>query len=152
MRTYLVVVDDSDEARLAQRFAARRAQRTGGNVHLVAVTEPSQFVAWGGVQATIEEEARQKAEAVVMAAANALAEAYGITPRVSVRQGDAAALVRQIIAEDSEIAALVLGSAAAGAPGPLVAHFTGHDAGTLPVTVMLVPGSLSEEAVDRLSE
>lgn len=152
MRTYLVVVDDSDEARLAQRFAARRAQRTGGNVHLVAVTEPSAFVAWGGVQATIEEEARQKAEAVVTAAANALAEAHGIMPRVSVRQGDAASIVRAIIAEDSEIAALVLGAAASGAPGPLVSHFTGHDAGTLPVTVMLVPGSLSDEEVDRLSE
>ncbi len=99
MRTYLVVVDDSDEARLAQRFAARRAQRTGGNVHLIAVTEPSQFVAWGGVQATIEEEARQKAEAVVTAAASALAEAHGITPRVSVRQGDATSIVRDILAE-----------------------------------------------------
>lgn len=152
MRTYLVVVDDSDEARLAQRFAARRAQRTGGNVHLIAVTEPSQFVAWGGVQATIEEEARQKAEAVVTAAASALAEAHGITPRVSVRTGDVAAIVREIIAEDSEIAALVLAAAASGAPGPLVSHFAGHDAGTLPVTVMIVPGSLSEAEVDRLSE
>ncbi|QJQ33106.1 universal stress protein [Sphingomonas lacunae] len=152
MRTYLVVVDDSNEARLAQRFAARRAQRTGGNVHLVAVTEPSQFVAWGGVQATIEDEAREKAEAVVKAAANALASAHAIMPRVSVRQGDAASIVREIISEDSEIAALVLGAAASGPPGPLVAHFTGHDSGSLPVTVMIVPGSLSEAEVDRLSE
>ena len=152
MRTYLVVVDESDEARLAQRFAARRAQKTGGNVHLVTVTEPSAFVAWGGVQATIEEEVRQKAEAVASAAAGALSEAYGIMPRVSVRQGDAATIVREILQEDSEIAALVLGAAASGAPGPLVTHFAGYDAGTLPVTVMIVPGSLSEAEVDRLSE
>lgn len=152
MRTYLVVVDESDEARLAQRFAARRAQRTGGNVHLVSVTEPQQFVAWGGVQATIEEEVRQKAEGVVAAAAAALAQDYGITPRMSVRQGDVAAIVRAIIAEDAEIAALVLGAAASGPPGPLVSHFAGADAGTLPVTVMIVPGSLSDDEVDRLSE
>lgn len=30
MRTYLVVIDDSPEASLALRFAARRAARTGG--------------------------------------------------------------------------------------------------------------------------
>ena len=61
MRTYLVVVDDSPEAALALRFAGRRAAGTGGGVHLAAVIEPQDFVAWGGVQATIAEEARQKA-------------------------------------------------------------------------------------------
>jgi hypothetical protein len=69
-----------------------------------------------------------------------------------VRQGDATSIVRDILAEDNEIAALVLAAAASGAPGPLVSHFTGHDAGTLAVTVMIVPGSLSEDEVDRLSE
>ena len=49
------------------------------------------------------------------------------------------------------IAALVLGAAAGGAPGKLVAHFTGTDAGALPVPVMIIPGSLTREAIDRLS-
>jgi hypothetical protein len=31
-RTYLVVIDDSAEARVALRFAARRALKTGGSV------------------------------------------------------------------------------------------------------------------------
>ncbi len=60
-------------------------------------------------------------------------------------------MVKALIREDEEIAALVLGMAAYGAPGPLVAHFAGADAGTLPVPVMLVPGGLDEEALDRLS-
>jgi hypothetical protein len=33
----------------------------------------------------------------------------------------------------------------------LVAHFAGADAGGLPCPVMIVPGSLSREALDRLS-
>ena len=49
------------------------------------------------------------------------------------------------------VAALVLGAAAGGAPGMLVAHFTGTDAGALPVPVMIIPGSLTREAIDRLS-
>ncbi len=67
------------------------------------------------------------------------------------KQGDAADIVREILAEDREIAALVLGAAASGPPGPLVSHFTGDGAGSLPVPVMIVPGSLSEEELDRLS-
>jgi len=40
---------------------------------------------------------------------------------------------------------------ASGAPGPLVAHFAGTDAGALPIPLMIIPGSLSREAIDRLS-
>lgn len=151
MRTYLVVIDDSNEARLALRFAARRAARTGGNIHLIVAITPQPFVAWGGVQATIEEESRQNAEAIAQAAAHAVHSDYGLSPRTSVRQGEPADVVRAIIAEDYDAAALVLAMAAQGAPGPLVSHFTGNDAGTLAIPIMLVPGGLDDEAVDRLS-
>jgi hypothetical protein len=46
---------------------------------------------------------------------------------------------------------LVLGAAASGAPGPLVSHFAGADAGVLAIPLMIIPGSLSREAIDRLS-
>src|SRR3954453_2338152 len=39
-RTYLVVVDDSAEARVALRFAARRAARTDGKVEVLGIMEP----------------------------------------------------------------------------------------------------------------
>jgi hypothetical protein len=45
----------------------------------------------------------------------------------------------------------VLGAAPSGNPGPLVANFTGTDAGKLPCPVMLIPGSLSEERLEQLS-
>ena len=47
---------------VALRFAARRAVRTGGTLHLLALVPRQQFVAFGGIQATIEEEARLRAE------------------------------------------------------------------------------------------
>jgi hypothetical protein len=46
---------------------------------------------------------------------------------------------------------LVLGAAPQGAPGPLVAHFTGNNAGTMRCPVMVIPGSLDERAIDELS-
>jgi hypothetical protein len=151
MRTYLVVIDETDEARLALRFASRRAAKTSGALHILALVEQADFVAWGGVQATMEEEARVRAEELVTAAAGSIFEEMGMRPAITVKSGDAIEVVKAMLAEHPEIAALVLGSAAQGAPGPLIAHFTGINAGTLPCPVMVIPGSLSAESVDDLS-
>ena len=151
MRTYLVVIDETDEARLALRFASRRAAKTDGAVHILALVEQADFVAWGGVQATMEEEARVRAEELVTAAAGSIFEELGVRPAITVKSGEAIDVVRAMLAEHPEIAALVLGSAAQGAPGPLIAHFTGVNVGTLPCPVMVIPGSLSDAALDELS-
>jgi nucleotide-binding universal stress UspA family protein len=151
MRTYLVVIDDSPEAEIALRFAARRAVKTGGGVEILAMIPPAEFMAFGGVQATMEEETRRKAEGLVAGAAGTLVAESGLRPSITVREGDGPKVIREIIAADSTIAALVLGAAATGAPGKLVAHFAGTDAGALRVPVMIIPGSLDREAIDRLS-
>jgi nucleotide-binding universal stress UspA family protein len=151
VRTYLVVVDETPEAEIALRFAARRAIKTGGAVEILAIIPRQEFVAWGNVQATIENEAREQAEEVVRRALDMLGEEGDIAPGIDVRQGDAVAVIHEVLAANPEIGALVLGAAATGAPGPLVAHFAGADAGGLPCPVMIVPGSLSREALDRLS-
>lgn len=151
MRTYLVAIDDNDESRVALRFAARRAAKTGGAVEIVALIPPPEFVQWGGVQAAMEEEARLRAQALVAQVAGELIEETGLTPQITVRDGDPVAVVRAMLADRPDTAALVLGAAAQGAPGPLVTHFAGQDAGALPCPVMIIPGSLSDEALDRLS-
>lgn len=151
MRTYLVVVDETEESGVALRFAARRAAKTGGTVEILALVPPAEFVQWSGVQATIEEEARQRAEALVAGAAGTLVEEAGVRPTITVRRGEAVAVVREMLRDNPGIAALVLGAAPSGAPGPLVAHFAGADAGKLPCPVMIVPGSLDPETIDRLS-
>ncbi|MCX7677524.1 MAG: universal stress protein, partial [Alteraurantiacibacter sp.] len=37
MRVYLVIIDETEEAQVALRFAARRAAKTGGTVHLLSL-------------------------------------------------------------------------------------------------------------------
>ncbi|HTG38280.1 MULTISPECIES: universal stress protein [unclassified Sphingomonas] len=151
MRTYLVVIDESPEAEIAMRFAARRAVKTGGSIEILALVPSTEFVQWGGVMATMEEEARLRAEALVAGAAGTLLSESGIKPSITVHQGEGPKIVREMIAANPDIAALVLGAAASGPPGPLVSHFAGPDAGTLPVPVMIIPGSLDREGIDRLS-
>jgi nucleotide-binding universal stress UspA family protein len=150
-RTYLVVIDDSPEARQALRFAARRAAKTDGAIEVLAVTEPQEFVQWGGVQAAIEEEQRLRIEGSVSGAVGEIVSAAGITPRIVVREGDPVQIVRDLIGTREDIAALVLGAAPSGSPGAMVAAFTGADAGKLPCPVMIIPGGLSDERLEQLS-
>jgi len=151
MRTYLVVVDDTPEAAVALRFAARRAVKTGGGVTILAVLPPQEFNAFAGVQATMEAEARAHAEGLVAQAAGAILGESGIVPSILVREGDIPRAVSDAIAADPAVAALVLGAAASGSPGVLVSHFAGVDAGRLAVPVIIVPGALDAVGIDRLS-
>jgi nucleotide-binding universal stress UspA family protein len=150
-RTYLVVVDDSEEARVALRFAARRAAKTNGAVEVLGIVEPQDFVQFGGVQAAIEEEQRLRIEGVVSAAIGEILDESGVEASIIVQQGEPVKAVRDYIGEREEVAALVLGAAPSGSPGLLVANFTGHDAGKLPCPVMIIPGSLSDDRLEQLS-
>ena len=151
MRTYLVVIDETEEAETALRFAARRAAKTGGSVLALIIIPPDDFIAWGGVQAAIQEEALEHAEEVMARGLDMLGEELDAPPNVRVEKGAAVAVIRAVIADNPEIGALVLGAAKSGNPGPLVTQFTGADAGTLPCPIMIVPGGLSREALDKLS-
>lgn len=150
MRKYLAVIDETDEARVALRFAARRASKTGGTVEIIVLIPPPEFVQWGAVQAAMEEEARLRAEALIAQVAGELMEEMGLRPAIAVEQGEPVAVVRKALQERDDVAALVLGAAASGAPGPIIAYVSA-EAGSLPCPVMIVPGSLTDEALDRLS-
>src|SRR6478672_8928844 len=119
-RTYLVVIDDSAEARVALRFAARRAAKTQGRIEVLGIVEPQDFVQFGGVQAAIEEEQKLRIEGVVSAAIGELLDESGVEANIILRSGEAVKAVREYVAGRDEIAALVLGAAPSGSPGPLV--------------------------------
>ena len=150
MRVYLVIIDETEEAHAALRFAARRAAKTGGAVHLLALVPRQAFNAFGGVQATIEEEARDRAEVLANSAAGELMSEGAQEPQIAVRVGDGKTVIKEYLEEHPEVAALVLAAAAEGVPGPLITHFA-NAAGALPCPLFIVPGRLDDEAIDRLS-
>lgn len=138
MRTFLVISDETDEASAALRFAAGQAAGCGGGVHLLALVAQQSFSAFGGVQATIEAEARDRAEMLAHAVAGNLLAESGIMPTISVMVGSSQKIVSDYLAKHPDTAALVLGAAKGGNPGPLVSHFASV-AGTLPCPLFIIP-------------
>ena len=150
MRIYLVVMDETEEAKTALRFASVRARETGGSVHILALVPRQTFQAFGGVQATIENESRERAEVMANAAAGNIFADSGKMPVIAVRTGNANEVINKYLEEHGDIAALVLGAAPHGGPGPLVAHFAAH-AGALPCPLYLIPGGLDNVQIDALA-
>lgn len=149
MRVYLVIMDETEEARKALRFASRRAAASGGKVHILALVQPQNFNAFGGVQATIEQEARDRAEAVASGAAGNLFTESGQMPTIAVRVGEGQAVIKDYLSDHEEVAALVL-AAGESSPGPLVSHFSAN-AGKLPCPLYIIPGVFTMDDIDRLS-
>lgn len=149
--TYLVVVDATPESALAMRFAALRARRVGAGVKLLHVIRPSEFVQWGGVQAAIEAEEADEAANLLETVADEVERLAGERPATLVARGETTAEVLGAVSADQSVRALVLAAAARGAPGPLVEFFSGERAGQLPCLVMIVPGGLDEEGIERLT-
>lgn len=147
-RVFLVVVDQSEELRVALHFAARRAMRTGGRVALLYVQEPAEFQHWMAVGDLMREEAREEAEGLMQRISAEVKEWCGTFPVVHMREGDLREELEKLLDEEPSISILVLAaSTESGAPGPLISHIVGKGSGTLRVPVTIVPGSLTDEEI-----
>ena len=151
-RKFLVIVDQTPECRVAQRYAARRAQHTGGTVTLLCVVGHADIQQWAGVERVMREEAYAEAQRLLQEAAQYVREIAGGEPELIVREGRAADEIRALLKEDGAISILVLaaGTSSEG-PGPLVSEVARPGAGAYPIPVTVVPGSLSDEAIDALA-
>ena len=148
-RKFLVVVDKTPECKVALRFAARRALHTGGRVSLLCVAQLADFQQWKGVEEIMQDEAHQDAENLVYDAAKTVYELVGIIPEILLEHGEPSECLLDLVRRDTDISILVLASGTAKeGPGPLVSLFA-STVQAIPVTI--VPGNLTDEAVDALA-
>ncbi|MGE4217981.1 MAG: universal stress protein [Alphaproteobacteria bacterium] len=151
-RVFLVVVDDSDEMRLALRFAALSAKRAGGRVALMFVQDSVDFQHWLGVEAIMREEAREKAEEILQKLSADVFQWSGSYPVLYIREGDRRDELLALLNEEPSIKIVVLAaSTGSGGPGPIISYLVGKGVSQLHVPVMIVPGSLTEEEVVALT-
>jgi hypothetical protein len=151
-RKFLVVVDKTPECRIAIRFATRRAQHTKGRVTLLCVAKLADFQQWKGVEEIMRDEAHAEAESLIFTAAKDVNELSGIVPELVISHGRTSDCLADLVKNDRDISILVLAAATSKeGPGPLVSAFAGQAAGTNPIPVTIVPGGLSDEAIDLLA-
>ena len=151
-RTFLCVVDETEELSQALRFACRRAVRTGGRVALLYVIQPAEFQHWTSVGDLMREERRAEAERVLQGLAAEVNELTGTRPVLYVREGTPDEEITALIDEEPGIAVLVLGAGTdKKGPGPLVTSIAGKLSGKFPIPITVVPGNLTEEQIDALS-
>lgn len=151
-RIFLVVVDDSEEMRVALRFACRRARHTDGRVALLYVIEPTEFQHFMGVGDLLREESRKRAEQYMQSIAGEVKEISGRLPVVYLREGERRDELLKLIQEEPSISILVLGANPQGSsPGPLISALTGKLVSRLRIPITVVPGSLDEAAIDAIS-
>lgn len=151
-RKFLVIVDGTQESDRAIYYAARRAQSTGGQVVMLAVSELPDRQSWVGVEALMREEAQQAAEEALNQAAVRVRAISGLEPERHAWEGDKPAAILRLIHQDEDIAILVL---AAGVtregPGPLISALAHGAVATFPIPITIVPGHLSDSEIDALA-
>ncbi len=151
-RVFLVVVDDSQERRVALRYACLRARKSGGRVALLRVIEPAGQVEWAGVGAMLAEERRQEAEKLLSALAAEVNELTGGLPILLIREGDPRDELLALLAEEKRISILVLAAAVGGSgPGPLISALAGRYASKMAVPMTIVPGGMGDAELDRVT-
>lgn len=151
-RVFLVVVDETEEMKVALRYACKRARNSGGRVALLYVVEPADFQHWAAVGDLMREEARSEGEQVLQKLAAQVNELVGSIPVLYVREGKVRDELLKLLDEEPSISILVLGAnTGARGPGPLVSALTGKLIGKLRVPVTIVPGNLSDEAIDNIA-
>ncbi|WP_299650439.1 universal stress protein [uncultured Jannaschia sp.] len=151
MRKFLVVLDDTRECLNAMRFAALRAEHTGGGIEVLAVIPPEDFNHWIGVGDIMREESRERIVAHFEVFAKWMRDRHGLEPHLVIREGEPVTEILAQVTEDTEIGVLVLGASAEGKdPGPLVTQLT-RSAGDLPVPVTIVPGNLTREQLEGIA-
>ena len=151
-RVFLVVVDNSEEMRVALRYACLRAKNTGGRVALFRDIEPAGFHHWAGVGELMEDEARVAAEQRLNELAQEVVDISGQIPALYVRVGPIVRELTALIDEEPMISILVLAASTnKEGPGPLVSYLAGKNANSVRIPFTVVPGSLSMEQIDALA-
>src|ERR1700743_3080924 len=149
----LVIVDDTAEWDRAVYYASRWAIRVGGGVgmvRIIGIADPNQQ--WLGVADIMRAEAHEDANAALDRASGRANGIAAITPERVIREGDPTEQVIDVIEKDVDIAILVLAAnPGPEGPGPLISAMA-NAVGTFPIPIVIVPGDLSDEDIERLSE
>ncbi len=151
-RTFLCVVDESDEFPTTLRYACARAKSTDGRIALLYIVQPAEFQHWLGVGDLMKQENREEAEEMCHVLADVVQRRIGKIPVIYIREGKPHEVLLELIREEHDLSVLVLGASSTGdGPGPIIQHVVNNMAGAFSLPITIVPGGLSNEEIDAIT-
>ncbi len=150
-RTFLCVVDETEELHQALRYACRRAKSTSGRVALLYVIEPIEYQHWMAVGHLMAEERREQAEEMLQVVSSVVQKLSGTTPVIFIREGELTEQLMHLIETESDLSILVLGAASGSEQAGSVISYVLKRVGRLSIPVTIVPGGLTDEQIDAIS-
>jgi hypothetical protein len=149
---FLVVLDDSQEMFRALRYAARRSSRNNGRVALLYTFDTLEFSHWKAVEDIAEVESREKAEEKIAEYENFVMSFTEKKPKKFIMKGDRVECIIKFLEANNFISNFVLAASEKSSPSDsLISSFTGKNRSKIKVPLTILPSSLSEEEIDKLS-
>lgn len=147
----LVCVAGNESSPMAVRLACKKAGKHGMGVDILTVIEPMEFQPLFGRSDNFTDERRGNAEDLLQKLSD-IAQEYGITPTLHLREGKLGEQILSAVMEDSDVNMLVIGLSAGSTTGPrLVAWLAERMSDDLLVPLLLVPDNLTDQQLEVLA-
>ena len=149
---FLVFVDDSEECKIALKFACMRAKNTKGSVILLYVIEPQDLMHFVGVENIMKSEAYAKADEILKSLKSEVDINFGLNIECKIEKGHKFDKIVDFINQDDTISILVLGAAPEGkGTNDLVQRFSMALTTSIHIPLTVVPGNLTDEELKRIT-
>ncbi len=149
---FLVCVDDSEECKIALKFACMRAKNTKGSVVLLYVIEPQDLMHFVGVENIMKSEAYAKADEILKSLKSEVDINFGLNIECKIEKGYKFDKIVDFINQDDTISILVLGAAPEGkGSNDLVQKFSMELTTSIHIPLTVVPGNLTDEELIRIT-
>ena len=149
---FLVCVDDSEECKIALKFACMRAKNTKGSVILLYVIEPQDLMHFVGVENIMKSEAYAKADEILKSLKSEVDINFGLNIECKIEKGHKFDKIVDFINQDDTISILVLGAAPEGkGSNDLVQKFSMELTTSIHIPLTVVPGNLTDEELKRIT-
>ena len=149
---FLVCVDDSEECKIALKFACMRAKNTKGSVVLLYVIEPQDLMHFVGVENIMKSEAYAKADEILKSLKSEVDINFGLNIECKIEKGHKFDKIVDFINQDDTISILVLGAAPEGkGSNDLVQKFSMGLTTSIHIPLTVVPGNLTDEELIRIT-
>lgn len=149
-RRYLVCASNNSASRATLKLACVKAKHHGGSVTVAHAIPPADMQTLFTVADRLKNEQRAEAEKFLSEMCEEAFALTGLMPDISILEGKIGEEIISTAMEDKDIMLLMIGLAEDSGRGKLVEWLSSQIGKKLLVPMMVVPGNLTDEQIQRI--